>query len=190
MRTERSLARSGTPGCSHTAASAAKPQIAATIPSTRPADRSPCSKLRSVCVSDRRDTHSSTPGCPASAKSSTQEPMVKASVTMAAVAELSEMLAAEQRNGADQQAVEQMTEQKVEGLRDIEVAAEHQPRSPAAEAAGMTATSQAPKIAAILAAISVGTRYGNCTSRRSAPVSFSRPSVRMATNGNSSVTAT
>ena len=89
-----SLVRSGTPGCSHTAASAAKPQIAATMPNTRPADSSPCSKGRSVCVSDNRDIHSSTPGWPASAKSSTQEPIVKASVMIAAVAALSEMAAA------------------------------------------------------------------------------------------------
>src|SRR4029077_13734582 len=110
----------------HTAASAAKPQIAATIPSTRPADRSPSSKPRSVCVSDRRDTHSSTPGCPASAKSSTQEPIVKASATIAAVAELSEMLA-ENSAMAPTKTVEQMTQQKVEGFGKVEVAAEHQP---------------------------------------------------------------
>ncbi len=59
-----------------------------------------------------------------------------------------------------------------------------------AESAGMIATSQATEIAVIFAAIRVGTRYGNWISRRNAPVSFSRPSVRMATNGNSSVTAT
>src|SRR5262245_10918489 len=44
-----------------------------------------------------------------------------------------------------------------------------------AEAAGMTAASQAPKMAVIFAAISVGTRYANCTSsrydRRNKPVS-------------------
>ena len=86
--------RSGTPGCSHTADSAAKPQIAAMTPRRRPGDRSPCSKVRSVCVSDKRDNHSSAPGWPAKAKSRTQEPMVKASAMIAAVAELSEMLAA------------------------------------------------------------------------------------------------
>ncbi len=82
-----------TPGCSHTAASAAKPQIVASTPNKRPAERSPCSNGRSVCVSDNWDIHPSTPGCPASAKSSTQEPMVKARVMIAAVAALSEMLA-------------------------------------------------------------------------------------------------
>ena len=87
------LVPAGTPGCSHTAASAAKPPIAARIPNKRLADRRPCSKTRSVCVSDNRDIHPSTPGCPESAKSSTHEPMVKASVMIAAVAALSEMLA-------------------------------------------------------------------------------------------------
>jgi len=76
------------------AASAAKPTIAATAPNTRPMDNSPCSKLRSVWVSDRRETHSKSPGCPASAKSSTHEPMVTASVMMAAVAALSAIAAA------------------------------------------------------------------------------------------------
>src|SRR5262249_29884409 len=47
-----SLARSGTPGCSHTAAKTAKPLIAPTTPSTRAAENRPCSKLRSVWVSD------------------------------------------------------------------------------------------------------------------------------------------
>ena len=88
------LVRSGTPGCSHTADSAAKPPIAATMPKRRPIDRSPCSKVRSVCVSDKRAIHSSAPGCPAKAKSRTQEPIVKARAMIAAVAELSEMLAA------------------------------------------------------------------------------------------------
>ena len=88
-----SFARSGTPGCSHAAASAAKPPMAATTPETRPTDSSPCSKLRSTCVSDSRPTHSSTPGWPAKAKSKTHEPIVNASVTIAAVAELSEMAA-------------------------------------------------------------------------------------------------
>ena len=82
-----------TPGCSHTPASAAKPQIGASMPNKRPADRSPCSNGRSVCVSDNWDIHPSMPGCPTSAKSSTQEPMVKARVMIAAVAALSEMLA-------------------------------------------------------------------------------------------------
>ena len=63
------------------------------MPNKRPADRSPCSNGRSVCVSDNCDIHPSAPGCPASAKSSTQEPIVKASVMIAAVAALSEMLA-------------------------------------------------------------------------------------------------
>ena len=63
------------------------------MPDMRPTESSPCSKLRSVCVSDNRDIHSSTPGWPASAKSSTQEPIVKASAMIAAVAELSETAA-------------------------------------------------------------------------------------------------
>ena len=86
--------RGGIPGCSHTADSAAKPAIAATTPSRRPMEKSPCSKVRSVCVSDNRATQSSAPGCPAKAKSRTQEPIVKARAMIAAVAELSEMLAA------------------------------------------------------------------------------------------------
>src|SRR5262245_927358 len=88
------LVLGGTPGCSHIAASAPKQQTAAAIPNTNPPDKSPCSNVRRVCVSESRAIHPSQPGCPARAKSSTQEPMVKASATIAAVAELSETAAA------------------------------------------------------------------------------------------------
>jgi len=70
-------------------ASAANPVVATATPATMFSDRSPCSKLRTIGVSDRPAIHSSRPGRPASVKSSTQEPTVKASVTMAAVALLS-----------------------------------------------------------------------------------------------------
>jgi hypothetical protein len=72
----------------------AKPPIAAAIPSTSPAGKTPCSNVRSVCVNDKRDKESKMPVCPASAKSRTQEPTVTASVMIAAVAELSAIDAA------------------------------------------------------------------------------------------------
>ena len=75
------------------AASTQKPRIAAASPTTNPVDSSPCSNVRSVCVRDRLESKPSTPGWPARAKSITQEPMVKESVIIAAVAALSEMAA-------------------------------------------------------------------------------------------------
>ena len=48
-----SLLCSGRPGCSHTVASAAKPMIPAVTPSNKPTERSPCSKVRTVCVRER-----------------------------------------------------------------------------------------------------------------------------------------
>src|SRR5262249_8216639 len=59
-----------------------------------------------------------------------------------------------------------------------------------AESAGTLQTNHAAATAASLAPTSTGAGYGSCTSRRSAPDSFSWPSTRIATNGNSSVTPT
>ena len=64
------------------------------MPATRLADSSPCSNVRSAWVNDRRDSQSNKPGRPAAVKSSTHEPMVKASVRIAAVAALSDIEAA------------------------------------------------------------------------------------------------
>src|SRR3954454_1488998 len=71
----------------------APPQVDG-APTTRALDSNPCSKLRKVCVRDSCESQPRTPGCPAAVKSSTQEPIVKASVTIAAVAALSEIEAA------------------------------------------------------------------------------------------------
>jgi hypothetical protein len=79
------------------AASAAKLAIAAHIPKTSPAERSPCSNVRNAWVRERRDIQPKVPDWPASAKSITHDPIVKPSVTMAAVAELSEIAAAKAR---------------------------------------------------------------------------------------------
>ena len=89
-----SLARVATPGGSQTAARAAKPPMAARMPTTSPIDRSPCSNVRRAWLSDSREIQPSRPGLPASVKSSTHEPIVNAKVTMAAVAAPSEMDAA------------------------------------------------------------------------------------------------
>src|SRR6516225_11900965 len=95
QRTVRaSLLWSDVPGCSHMAASAAKPAIAANIPKTTAAEKRPCSKVRNAWVKERRDIQPKMPDWPASAKSNAHEPIVKPSVTMAAVAELSEIAAA------------------------------------------------------------------------------------------------
>ena len=59
-------------------------------PTTRPTDNRPCSNVCKTCVNDRAAIHSSRPGRPATVKSSTQEPIVKARVTIAAVAALSD----------------------------------------------------------------------------------------------------
>ena len=90
-----SLVRSGTPGCSHTAASAAKPPIAATMPEHE-TDRQQSLLEGAQRLRQRqpRNPSRARPAGPASAKSSTQEPIVKASVTIAAVAALSEIAAA------------------------------------------------------------------------------------------------
>jgi hypothetical protein len=69
-------------------ASVAKAQMPQTTPTSRPTLNSPCSKGRNTCVIDRRESQSSSPGCPASAKSRTHDPIVKARVMMAAVAAL------------------------------------------------------------------------------------------------------
>ena len=76
------------------AASAANEQMTPTTPTTRPTLNKPCSKGRNTCVIDKRESHSRRPGWPATVKSKTHEPMVKASVMMAAVAALSDMDAA------------------------------------------------------------------------------------------------
>src|SRR3954454_14732648 len=82
------------PGGSQIAQSAANTAMAAAIPTTSPADNRPRSNERSVCVSDRRESQSRSPGRPAAVKSNTQDPIVKDSAMMAAVAALSEIEAA------------------------------------------------------------------------------------------------
>ena len=89
-----SRVRVTTPGRNQIQASPPKPMAAAKRPSAVPAENRPCSKPRSACVKESRAIQSNTPGRPATVKSSTQEPMVKASVTIAAVAALSAMAAA------------------------------------------------------------------------------------------------
>src|SRR5258706_5858273 len=93
--TERAnLTRIGMPGGSHTVESAARPPITPTMPTTSPSDSRPCSKLCKVCVNDNCATHVDKPERPATVKSNTQDPIVVASATMAAVAELSDIVAA------------------------------------------------------------------------------------------------
>src|SRR5262249_50285851 len=93
--TERAIfMRSGMPGGSHTLDSAARPATTAKMPTTRPADSRPCSKLRKVCVNDIWAAHADQPEPPARVKSTTQDPIVAASAMMAAVAELSDIVAA------------------------------------------------------------------------------------------------
>src|SRR5262249_37583193 len=95
QRAERStLLRVVTPGGNQIVASAAKPAITAAMPRASPIHSSPCSKRRNGCVNDRSAIHSTRPGGPATVKSSTHDPMVNASVTMAAVAALSDTAAA------------------------------------------------------------------------------------------------
>jgi hypothetical protein len=71
-----------------------KPTMAATMPAIKPADSRPVSKVRSAGVKERWASQPATPELPAVVKSRTQEPMVKASAMIAAVAEESEIDAA------------------------------------------------------------------------------------------------
>src|SRR6516164_686238 len=89
-----SLTRMATPGGSQTVESAARPPMTATMPTTSPTDSRPCSKLCKVCVKENCATHADKPERPASVKSNTHDPIVVASATMAAVAELSDIVAA------------------------------------------------------------------------------------------------
>jgi hypothetical protein len=88
------LLRKALPGGSHIAHRAANPSMTDAVPTTRPTEKRPRSNERNICVSERRESQSRKPGLPAAVKSSTQEPMVKASATIAAVAALSETDAA------------------------------------------------------------------------------------------------
>ena len=85
----RSLLSGGTPGGNHTVASAMRPKVTDTVPSTRPPESSPCSNGRSVWVSDSFAIHDNNPGLPATVKSKTHDPIVTASAMIAAVAALS-----------------------------------------------------------------------------------------------------
>src|SRR5437588_3830930 len=95
QRAEReNLAIIGTPGRSQMPAKVAKAQMTPVTLTIRFTDSRPCSNGRNTCVNDSRAIHSSRPGWPARVKSKTHEPSVNASVTIAAVAELSEIDAA------------------------------------------------------------------------------------------------
>ena len=113
---------------------------------------------------------------------------MKASATIAAVARIFECRG-KQRNVPDQEPVEQMAEHEVQRLgsarwppNESQISERRERRNADQHHAANTATS--------LAAMSVAGRYGSCTKSRSAPVSFSWPSTRIATNGNSKVIAT
>ena len=122
-----SLARSGTPGCSHTAASAAKPQIAASAPDRGRRDSSPCSKLRSTCVSDSRDNPFEHAGL--AGQREVQHPRAdrEREGDDRSGRRAFGNGGREQRDGADQQAVEQVAEHQVEGLRWVQMPAEEFP---------------------------------------------------------------
>src|SRR5262245_51382419 len=89
-----SFVRLGTPVGSQMPASARQAAATATAPAVIAAENKPCSKLRRICVNDRRETHSNKPGRPAAVKSTTQDPIVTASAIIAAVAALSQIDAA------------------------------------------------------------------------------------------------
>ncbi len=145
--------------------------------------------MRSAWVSDKRDSQSKKPGRPATVKSSTQEPIVTASVTIAAVAALSDIDAANNASAPTSSPNRKCPSRRL----SVSGASRCPPtniQAASAESTGTAAINQAASVAASLAAIRVEVRYGNWMRSRSAPVSFSCPSTRIATNGNSSVTAT
>ena len=83
---------------------------------------------------------------------------MKARAMIAAVAALSEMLAANSAMAPDQQAIEQVAESEIGGLQDIEVPAERGPDHQGRDRGNAARQAKRRRSPSILAAISVGTR--------------------------------
>ena len=101
---------------------------------------------------------------------------MNASVTMAAVALLSVIDAANSAIAPIRRAVKQMSEHQIRCLGRRQMAAGQPPRQAAPRARGWRTPARPSSTAASLTAMSMAGRYGSWTSRRSAPDSFSAPS--------------
>ena len=122
-----SFPRSATPGGSQTAASAAKPMIAATMPSTRPAESRPCSNACSVWVSEASAIQAKDAGTARDGE--IEHPRAdrhRERDDRGGRGALGHG-GGRQRDRADQQAVEQMPEQQVQRLGRRQMPAEQPP---------------------------------------------------------------